>query len=401
MTKTPLVLLVSIILGVATGFFFGHQAVFLKPLGTLFLNLIFSAVVPMVFFCVSSAIARAGGTGQLGKIFLNMILVFAFMGVVAAIYMISVMKMIPMSMPKINVVAASLPMMGNVNFLDQIVNIFTVGDFSKLFTHQSLLALIVFSLLVGLGTNAAGEKGRPFLLFLQAGEEVFMKVFSFIMYYAPIGFFAYFATLVSEMGLGVMENYAHIVLVYYIAAAFYFVVGFSLYAYLAGKKEGVQLFWKNIFIPATTAFATSSSAACIPANLEAAKKMRVPSEIYETIIPLGTVIHKQGSTLGGIVKIAFLFGIYHVSFSGFSVLTTAMTVAILVGTVMGAIPSGGMLGEMLIITVYGFPPAALILIAAIGILIDPMATMLNVSGNTVGTLLISRLVKGKENYLDS
>ena len=95
-------------------------------------------------------------------------------------------------------------------------------------------------------------------------------------------------------------------------------------------------------------------------------------------------------------KIAFLFGIFHLNFSSPSVLLAALGISILVGTVMGAIPSGGMLGELLILSVYGFPPAVLIIIAAISIIIDPLATMLNVTCNSVSSMMIARLVEGKE-----
>lgn len=172
-------------------------------------------------------------------------------------------------------------------------------------------------------------------------------------------------------------------------------MAFTFYAYLAGKIPGIKIFWKNVLPPAITALATCSSAVSIPVNLQAAKNMKVSPDIYETVIPLGTILHKDGSILGGVVKIAFLFGIYHMNFLSPMVLLTAVLVAILVGTVMGAIPSGGMLGEMLILSVYGFPPQALLVIAAISIIIDPLATMLNVTGNTVCSMLISRLLERK------
>ena len=108
---------------------------------------------------------------------------------------------------------------------------------------------------------------------------------------------------------------------------------------------------------------------------------------------LFAIIHKEGSVIGGMVKIAFLFGMYHLDFSGAGVLFTALGVSMLVGTVMGAIPSGGMLGELLILSIYGFPPTALLTIAAISIIIDPMATMLNVTGNSVSSMMIARLVE--------
>lgn len=390
----PLILLLSIILGGVTGQLLGKDALRLKPLGDIFLNLIFTAIVPLLFFSISSAIARIGRSNQFLKMIFSMFLVFIFTGLVAAVYMIFIVKWFP---PAQNVFLHPIATdkITPINVHEQFVNIFTVSDFSQLLSHHNMLALIFFSVLVGLSTASVGEKGKVFGNFLQSGADVFMRLIGFIMYYAPIGFFAYFAVLVADLGPKLVENYVRVSIIYYSSAALYFIVAFTFYAYLAGKKAGIKLFWKNALVPMVTSLATCSSAASIPANLQATKNMGISPTIYETVIPLGGILHKDGSVLGAIVKIAFLFGIFHMSFTGLTVLVTALVIALLVGTVMGAIPSGGMLGEMLILSLYGFPPEALIIIAAISIIIDPLATMLNVISNTVSTLLIARLVEGK------
>lgn len=388
----PLFLFSAIVLGGVTGSVFGHKAMVLKPFGDIFLNLIFTAIVPLVFFSIASAVARLGESSQLLKIIFSMLITFIFTGIVAATFMIIVVKMFPPA----EGVLMSLAMPAKVeqiNLADQLVSIFTVPDFTKLLSHQHMLALIFFSILVGLGTSLAGERGKALAVFLDSGAEVLMRVVSLIMYYAPIGFFAYFAALVSQWGPALFQHYFRAGLIYYAAATIYFIVGFTFYAYLAARKNGIRLFWKNVPVPMLTAFATCSSAASIPANLAATKKMGVPASIYETVIPLGAILHKDGSVLGAIVKIAFLFGIFHLSFSGPVVLLTALVIALLVGTVMGAIPSGGMLGEMLILSLYGFPPQALIIIAAISIIIDPLATVLNVTGDGVCSMLVARMTR--------
>ncbi|MDP1604253.1 MAG: dicarboxylate/amino acid:cation symporter [Legionella sp.] len=391
----PLVLIASIVLGGMTGYLFEEKTRFLKPLGDIFLNLIFTAIVPLIFFSVSSAIARVSSLAKLGKIMFYMAIVFIFTGIVAAIYAIVIVKIFPPA-EGVYLALTTIKPIPQGNFATQITTIFTVSDFSKLLSHEHILALILFSLLVGIAVAGADEKGKTFGAFLQAGDAIFMRVFSLIMYYAPIGFFAYFAVLVSELGPKLMESYVRVAVIYYMAALVYFFVIFTGYAWLAGKTPGIKLFWKNVFLPSATAIATCSSAASIPANLVATKAMRVTPEIYETAVPLGTIIHKDGSVMGGIFKIAFLFGIFHWDFGGSSVLLTALGISLLVGTVMGAIPSGGMLGELLILTMYGFPPSALIVIAAISIIIDPIATLLNVVGNSVSAMMIARLVEGKK-----
>ncbi|MDP3269835.1 MAG: dicarboxylate/amino acid:cation symporter [Legionella sp.] len=390
----PCILIASIILGGLVGIFFKSSTYYLKPLGDIFLNLIFTAIVPLIFFSVSSAIARTGNRDKLGKIFFYMTIVFIFTGLVAAIYGLFVVSLFPpaqgvslqFTMPQ------KLP---DITFSNQIVTIFTVTDFTRLFSHEHILALILFSILVGLAVSSSKEKGALFSSFLKSGEEIFMRVFGLIMFYAPIGFFAYFAVLVSELGPNLMESYLRIAFLYYVSALLYFIIAFSAYAYLAAKWQGIKLFWGHVFLPLITSLATCSSAASIPANLVATRKMGVPVALCETIIPLGSIIHKDGSVIGGVFKIAFLFGIFHLDFSQPMVLLMALGISLLVGTVMGAIPSGGMLGELLIITAYGFPPSVLIAIAAISIIIDPLATMINVTGNSVSSMMISRLVVGK------
>lgn len=389
-----LVLVCSISLGGLVGYLFPQQALHLKPLGDIFINLIFTMIVPLIFFSVSSAIARVGSGERLGRMMMYMMIVFIFTGLIAALLAILMVSVFPPAQG-VNLPLSLVQQVSNVDFSSHIVGIFTVPDFSQLLTHEHMLALIVFSLLVGLAASSIQERGREFINFLQSGEAVFMRVFSLIMYYAPIGFFAYFAVLVSELGPKLMESYLRVAAIYYGFSIFYFLIIFSIYAYFAGKSLGVQLFWKHVFLPMITSIATCSSAASIPANLAATQEMRVSPEIAETVVPLGSIIHKDGSVIGGVVKIAFLFGLFHMSFTGVGVLATALGVSLLVGTVMGAIPSGGMLGELLILSVYGFPPSVLIVVSAISIIIDPIATMINVTGNSVSSMMIARLVDGK------
>lgn len=392
--RFSIILLLSIILGGITGYLWGPPAVILKPLGEIFLNLMFTIISPLVFFCVSAAIANTRQINRLVKIFISMFGSFFITGAIAAILMLIFVVLFPPAQSV--VLKLNMPAQVQTTSLgDQLVGIFTVSDFTKLFSPDNILALIFFSILVGLATSTVGEKGKTFASFLQAGADIFMKLISYIMLYAPIGFFAFFAVLASTANSKLFESYVRATLIYYPVALLYFVIGFTFYAYIAARKNGVKIFWKNVLPPAVTALATCSSAASIPINLQATKNMKISPEVYETVIPLGTIINKQGSILGGVIKIAFLFGIFHMNFMSPLTLLSALFVALLVGTVMGAIPSGGMLGEMLILSVYGFPPQSLLLIATISIIIDPLATMLNVTGNTVCSMLVARFIEGR------
>ena len=378
----PLLLIIMVILGGIFGFHLPQIALNIKPLGELFINLIFTTIVPLVFFSVAYAVARAREKKKLGTVLTSMMGVFIITGLIAAMMAYFLVKWISLGVG-VSALSNHHAHIEGLNLLTKIVNIFSVSHFLDLFSHQNMLALIVFATITGI----ASAQNNDFMRLLQSGEQVFMKVFSLIMYFAPIGFFCYFSALVAELGPQIMSQYIHVATVYYIFAILYFVFVYSLYAYLSGSLGS---FWKYVFFPAITALATCSSAATIPGNLAAVQKMGVPKEISETVIPLGTIIHKEGSIIGGMLKIAFLFGVYQMDFNSLTVMFTAMGVSMLVGTVMGAIPSGGMLGEMLILSVYGFPSEALIMIAAISVIIDPIATLLNATGNTVSALLVRR-----------
>ena len=390
-----IILLCSILCGALTGYLLGHNAVKLKPLGDIFLNLLFTFVIPLVFFSVSSAIASLSNVEKMWKIIFSMLGVFIFTSLIAAIFMLIVVTLFPPAQG-VTLSLATPTNTPTLNLADQLVSMFTVSDFIKLFSRDNMLALIIFSLFIGLATHSVGEKGKPFARFLQAGTEIFMQAISFVMYYAPIGFFAYFAVLIGEMGPELLKTYYRATLIYYLSGSIYFVFIFTFYAYLAAKSAGIKIFWKNAFLPALTALATCSGAASIPANLHATKKIGISAQIYELVVPVGTLLHKDGSVLGGMMKISFLFILFHMNFLSGTAVLLAILISLLVGTVMGAIPSGGLVGEMLILSVYGFPPQTLIMIAAISLIIDPLATLLNVTSNTVCSMLVARLIEGPQ-----
>lgn len=392
----PLLLLVSLAAGGITGFYLGPSADDLKPLGDIFINLIFTAVVPLVFFSIADAVARVGKSKVFLRLFSSMLASFIFTGLSAAIFMLAVVFFFPPAQG----VTLTLPAPSNITtikFSDQLVSALTVSDFTQLLSHHNMLALIFFAALVGLATASCKEKGEAFANFLHAGAQIFLRVITYVMYYAPIGFFAYFAVLIADLGPRLIESYLRVACIYYVAAILYFIVAFTFYAYLGGRISGVKKFWQHVFVPMVTALATCSSAASIPANLQATKKMLVPEEVYETVIPLGAILHKDGSVLGAIIKIAFVFGLFHLNLFTPNAMFIALFAAILVGTVMGAIPSGGMLGEMLILSFYGFSPETLMIMAAISIIIDPLATMLNVTGDCVCSMIVTRML-GKSWY---
>lgn len=388
------VLIGSVILGFALGTFSKTFSLSLKPFGDLFLNLLFTVAVPLVFFSLARSVAWLGDVKKLGKILGWMAVVFILTGVLASLCALAWMRFFPIS-AELNIPLEMSAPVQNLSFSDQWVRAFSVDNFIQLFSREHMGALILFSLLFGLACNLGGEKTASIKILMDAGLNVMMKILFLVMLYAPVGLTAYFAYLTAHMGAQLTGTYLRIVSVYYPLGFLYFFGAFSLYAWMASGTSGFFRFWENIFTPALTAFATGSSLAAMPVNLQASKKVGIRGEIREMVIPIGATIHMDGSAISAVLKILILFHVFHLPLNGWSDYVGIIGIALLSGTVMSGIPGGGFLGEVLIVNMYGFPQEALPFIAMIGVLVDPLATMINASGDTAAGMLVSRLVDGK------
>lgn len=392
--RFSLILLSSVIFGAILGLLIGPKAEALKPLGDLFLNLLFTAVTPLVFFSISSAVSSSQNIKEFGSIAGAMLWIFILTGIIASIVMIIGVSIFPPTITE-TLKLANPEISQNSSFLSSVTKALSVSDFPMLFSKNNMLALIVFAILTGIATSLAAEKGIAFKNFLVSGNEVMLKIIQLIMFYAPIGLAAYFAYLVGVLGPQLLGPYFRAIMLYYPLAFLYFFFAFSFYVWIAGKKEGVRNFWKNILPVALTSLGTGSSVATIPANLQAADNQGIPRKISEIVIPLGSTIHMDGSCLSAILKIALLFQVYDLSFTGLENFVAAIGIALLAGTVMSGIPGGGFIGEIMIVSFYGFPPEALPLITTLGMLVDPPATMVNATGDNVASLLVHRFLNKK------
>lgn len=393
--KFPIILLSSIIIGSIIGLTLGERAVVLQPLGDIFLNIMFTIVVPLVFVTIASSVANMADMRRLGKILGSMLLVFVITGLIASIIMILVVNIFPPA-KGVNIQMEMPEELNTLKTGDQIVKAITVGDFPELISRKNMLPLIIFSIFFGLCVGLVGEKAKPLSDLLNILSEVFLKMVSLVMYYAPIGLGAYFAALIGNFGPELLGSYARAMVVYYPITIIYFFVAFYFYSYFAGGKEGTKVYFKNIFPVAITSLATQSSIATLPVSLAATKEMGVAKDIRDIVVPIGATAHMDGSCLSAILKISFMFGIFNIPFKGIGTYLTAIIISILSGVVMSGVPGGGLIGEMLIVNLYGFPPEAFPIIATIGYLVNPPATMINVTGDAVASMMVTRIMEGKD-----
>lgn len=386
----PILLIVSMILGSIVGIFFPNFSENIKPLGDIFLNLMFTLVVPLVFTTIVSSISNMSSIKRLTKILRNTFIIFIITSFIASLIMLIFSLLFPVTTPNIELVKSSVE---KVSVLEQIASALTVSDFNNLLSRSNMLALIIFSIIFGIALNLVEKDKKIVGKIFNTLADTMMKMVKIVMYYAPVGIFAYFASLVSNLGPEFVGSYAKTLVLYIIVTIIYFLIIYTIYCYIASGKRGVKNFYKNIFPSILTSLATQSSLASLPTNMEVASKMNIDKDVSNVALPIGSTIHMEGSCMGSILKILFLFSIFGYTNIGIDSYIIALLISVLSGVVMSGIPGGGLIGEMLIVSLYGFPAEAFIIISTIGWLIDAPATMLNVTGDITSCMLIDKYTK--------
>lgn len=388
-----LCMLISIVAGCIVGAVW-PGATALEPLGTVFINLMFCVVVPMVFCSISSAIANMASAKRAGKLLGTTVVTFFCTAAIAAIIMYIIVRFLPIFTMEPEYEEG----VGNtLGVADMIVNFFTKPDFTDLLSRRAILPLIIAAILFGFGVQLAGGPETKTAKLLADLTNCIMKTVKIITYYAPIGFFGFFASLVAVHGKDFISNYAKAIIVYYVVSFAYMFIFFPIYANFGGGKGGAKVMFRHLFRPAAVSFGTCSSVATIPTNMEVAEETGISKEVSDIVLPMGATMHMDGSAMSAIIKVAFLFGMFGMDFgTGKAIL--AIIVAVFSSVAMSGIPGGGGTGELVLCTLF-FPEHLAIafpIALAIGDLVDPPATMVNASGDYVASYIVSRFVEGKD-----
>lgn len=402
--KATTMLVGAIVVGVVVGLIMGENATCLKPLGDLFLNMLFVVIVPLVFLTITTSIAKMGEPKRLSKIMKSIVGVFLFTSLVAVIVGLTSTYFVSLvdsknsgAIMEVMVDDNNVDEVSDLNLLERTVDVLTVDDFSGLLSKNNVIAIVVVAILVGLSIRKSKEDGRKTLEVLMSFQSVILKLVDLIMYYAPIGLGCYMASMVGTMGSSIAVGFLKIFILYTVVSLLFYFVIYSIYAYIAGGKYGIRLFWKNIIPVTFTSLATCSSAACIPVNIDTVKNIGVSDDIAETVVPMGTSFHKDGSIIGSVFKIMFLVCLFDTEIGDMAGIGKILIIALIANLLVTAVPiGGGTISETLIISMLGYPLGALPILTIIATIIDAPATMLNVVGDTSSSMLVARLVDGKD-----
>ena len=390
------IMIACMIAGAIVGWFFPAVGTAIKPFGTVFINMMFCIVVPLVFASISSAVANTQSRRRAGKIMGTTVATFVVTGAIAAVIMFLLVQIFPPVLSPWSEIPSEA--MGDyASISDMIVNFFTVSDFSGLLSRRAMLPLIVFSLLFGFAVNLNGGAESPVGKWLADLTNVMLKFVQLVTYYAPIAFFAIFADLVATYGASIIEGYGRALILYYPLCFIYIFTAFPLFAWFGGGKGAVKTMFQHITKPAVVSLGTCSSVATIPTNMEEAEATGISKDVSDIVLPLGATMHMDGSCFSCVLKIAFVLGVFGQDF-GINMLVPVVLVAVLSSVGMSGVPGGGYIGEYIICSIF-FPDQiemAFPILVAIGNLVDPPATMINAAGDYVVSYIVSRFVDGKD-----
>ncbi|MBR3882743.1 MAG: dicarboxylate/amino acid:cation symporter [Clostridia bacterium] len=400
--KSTIILLAAIIVGAIVGVVFQEKAAVLSPLGDVFLNLLLVIIVPLIFLNITTAITKMDSPKRMGKILGIIVVVFLAMSLISVFVGFgATFKTNLVSVEDGEAIRASLEEVEaeqeDLNLLERTATLLTVNDFPALLSRNNITALLVFSVMFGAAVRMSAEKGEKVKEFLESANVVIENLLKIVMYYAPIGLGCYMAAMVGTFGSTIAMGYVKTFVLYLVVTVAYYFIFYTLYAFIAGGKKGVKAFWKNAVAPTLTALATCSSAATIPVNITATKKMGVPADIAETTVPLGTSFHKDGTIIGSMFKIMFLVCLFGTPMTTVGEILGMLGIALVANLLVTAVPiGGGTISEMFIITMMGFPVAALPILTIIATIIDAPATVLNAVGDDAASMLVARMVDGKD-----
>lgn len=391
-------ILVGLILGVAVGaLFYGNPAVatYLTPIGDVFIRMIKMIVVPIV---VSSLIVGIAGTGdmkRLGKLGGKTLLYFEIVttiAIVVGLLAANLMKpgtgvdMSQLAKTDVNKYVDSAEEVSSHGFAETFVNIVPNNVFEA-FANGDMLAVIFFSVMFGLGVAAIGEKGKPVLQFFNGVADAMFWVTNQIMKFAPLGVFALIGVTVSKFGVASLIPLGKLVIAVYLAMVFFVLVILGVIAKLSGTS--IFAIMKVLKDELILAFSTASSEAVLPKVMEKMEKFGCPKAITSFVVPTGYSFNLDGSTLYQALAALFIAQMYGIDLS----LTEQITLLlVLMVTSKGIAGVPGVSFVVLLATLgsVGIPPEGLAFIAGIDRILDMGRTVVNVLGNSLASVVISK-----------
>ena len=389
---------ISLILGVIAGLALqnhsGFAVNYIKPFGTIYLNLIKMVVVPVVLLSIIQGIISLSDIRKVGYIGVRTIVFYLFttaLAVTLGLLFANLLKVgsgYVIATEELSYTASEAP-----NFMDTLVNIFPSNVFAPL-VNATMLQVIVIAIFFGFGIILAGEKGELAGKVVDSLAEVSFRVMNLIIRVSPIGVFCLICPVVAENGPAVLLPLLKVILVAYTG---YLVHMIAVYSAAVKGIAGMSpiTFFKGMAHPMLFAFSSASSVGVLPFNLEATEKLGVRKEISSFVIPLGATINMDGTAIyQGVcaIFIAQIFGIDLTLSQQVTVILTATLASI--GT--AGVPGSGMIMLAMVLQSVGLPLEGIALVAGIDRILDMGRTVVNITGDAACAICVDSLARKHE-----
>lgn len=391
-------ILIGLILGIIIGaIFFGNPGVekYLQPIGTMFLNMIKMIVVPIIISTLIVGVAGTGDIKQLGKLGGKTLLYFEIVTTIAILVgLLSANIFKPgvgldistLTKGNIDQYIQTTEEVQNNGFMDIIVNIIPSNIIESM-AAGDMLAIIFFSVLFGLGVAAVGERGKPVLAFFQGTADAMFWVTNLIMKFAPFGVFALIGVTVSKFGLESLIPLGKLMILVYATMAFFIVVVLGIIA----KICGINIFHiiKVLKDELILAYSTSSSETVLPKVMQKMERFGCPKDIVSFVIPTGYSFNLDGSTLYQALAAIFIAQMYGIDLSIIEQITL-MLVLMVTSKGIAGVPGVSFVVLLATLGTVGIPLEGLAFIAGIDRILDMARTVVNVVGNALATVVMSK-----------
>ncbi|MFI8711044.1 cation:dicarboxylate symporter family transporter [Brevibacillus brevis] len=391
-------IVVGLILGILVGaIFYGNPAVatYLQPIGDIFLRLIKMIVVPIVVATLIVGVAGVGDMKKLGKIGGKTILYFEIVTTIAIIIGLLAANIFQpgvgvdrtvLTKTDIHKYVETAEATQSHGMVETFVKIVPTNIFDSL-ARGDMLAIIFFSVLFGLGVAAAGEKGRPVLNFFNGVADAMFWVVNTIMRFAPFGVFALIGVTVSKFGLSSLIPLGKLVILVHVAMLFFILVVLGIIARISGIK--ITSLLRVLKDELLLAYSTSSSETVLPKIMEKMEKMGCPKAIASFVIPTGYSFNLDGSTLYQALAALFIAQMYGIHMP-ISTQITLMLVLMVTSKGIAGVPGVSFVVLLATLGSVGLPVEGLAFIAGVDRLMDMARTVVNVVGNALAAIVISR-----------
>ncbi|MGM7722650.1 cation:dicarboxylate symporter family transporter [Metabacillus sp. Hm71] len=391
-------ILIGLILGIIVGaIFYGNEQVasYLQPIGDIFLRLIKMIVVPIVISSIIVGVASVGDTKKLGRLGGKTILYFEIITTIAIILGLAVanifqpgagVDMGAIEKTDINSYVETSEDVESHGIAETFVHIVPSNVFTS-FVEGDMLAIIFFSVLFGFALTAIGERGKPVLAFFQGTADAMFYMTNQIMKFAPFGVFALIGVTISKFGLESLIPLGKLVITVYLTMAFFIIVVLGFVAKLAGVN--IFHFIRIIKDELLLAYSTASSEAVLPRIMEKMEKFGCPKAISSFVIPTGYSFNLDGSTLYQALAAVFIAQMYGIDLS-LSQQISLLLVLMVTSKGIAGVPGVSFVVLLATLGTVGIPIEGLAFIAGIDRILDMARTAVNVVGNSLAAVVISK-----------